>query len=424
MCLNPIKVGKHTYPCGKCPQCVRTRQLDYTQIMMRQSEKKGSCHFVTFTYDDLNIPIKCLDVSTGEIGFLSDLLCFSSLGEDERNVLREMYQVRILKDEKRPYNRFYHVDLVTSFGVYKLVYSLCRRDFRLWLKRARVRYERKFGKKLSDFTYCCFGEYGERSWRPHYHCNFYGLKDDEVNFMVSDWKNNYGYVLVKKVSSFSSADIARVCMYVGKYVSKGHMDCPELLKEGSLMEKPRPLISCGMSVQQGILSLFTLDGKLGIYQHCYLVEDIERIVQRMSYNIGNTNLFIGKHFYYAALRVPNDTYKQNSFVNGSFYDYEYQTSFYVKNFNDSAIEIGEKPHELSTCRFKASPLQLAISHYLRNMALQRTGKDGLEQIKTFDYDPTLREVYGEFNSYLLTLQSSEKEDASRKRQKDVSKSVF
>lgn len=423
MCLNPIKVGKDVYPCGKCLECIKSKQLDYSQLMMRQAERKGSCHFVTFTYNDFNVPIKCLDLSTGEVAFLDNIQAFPDLDLDKRLVLREMYQKRIV-DEKLPYNRFSHFIVVTSFGTYQLVYSLCRLNFRLWLKRARVRYERKFGRKLSDFTYFCFGEYGEKSWRPHYHCNFYGLSDEEINFIVSDWQNNYGYVLVKSVPCFSTQDIAKVCMYVGKYVSKGVADCPELFLDGSLMEKPRPLSSCGISVHHGLQSLFTLDGKLDFNSDCYSMEDIKRVFERMTFNFGGRDFFLGKHFYLRALRVPNETYKHRLYKDSHFYDYEFQTSYYIKSIDNEKIEIGEKPHALSTCAFKASALQLALSRYLRDLALQRTGEDGCRQLQMFDNTEELVNTYGDFSTYMQVLFSSHEKELSQRRQRQVSKSVF
>lgn len=422
MCYQPILVGKDSYPCGKCYECSKRKQLDYTQLMMRQVEVKGSLHFVTFTYNDLNIPIRCLDMSSGELGFLHDLSCFKDLGENERNIIRECYIQRV-KDRKEPYGRFHHEIISLSFGTFNCVYSLCRLDFRLWLKRARVNYERKFGKKLSDFTYFCFGEYGEKSWRPHYHANFYGLKDEEVNYIINDWKNRFGYVLSKSVPSFSSSEVARVSMYIGKYVSKGVADCEELLLDSSMMEKPRPLSSCGMSVRQGLLSILTLDGKLNPYDRVFAVEDIKRVVSRMRYSVGSSDFFLGSHFFKTALRVPNTTYR-NRVDSDVFSENEYQTSFYISEKTDEYYYVKEKPHSISSCLYKASPLQLAISDYIRGLALQANSEHNWSVLHSFKSTEEIYSHYGQFSDYVEYLQKSHIQDLQRSRQSQVSKSVF
>ena len=144
----------------------------------------------------------------------------------------------------------------------------------------------------------------------------------------------------------------------------------------------------------------------------------------MTFNFGGRDFFLGKHFYLRALRVPNVTYKQRLYKDSRFYDYEFQTSYYIKSFDNEKIEIGEKPHALSSCAFKASALQLALSRYLRDLALSRTVQDEFRQLQMFDNSKDLVNTYGDFSSYMQVLFSSHEKELSQRRKRQISKSVF
>lgn len=400
-CLHPTIIGRDKYPCGKCVNCIKSNQLDYAQIMALQASLKGSAHFITFTYSDDSLPIRVL-TGDGELSYL-----------DSNDFCRKHYLDSL--DGK-----IVHKNL----GLAIVCGSLRRKDIRMCLKRFRVYYERWKKKKLPQFSYCIVGEMGEKSYRPHYHGLFFGLDDEQVAFLAYLWKKDYGFSLVKNLPVVSNQDVARCCMYVAKYMKKGCSDCPELFLENSLMEKPRVLVSCGISVRQGTLSLLTLDGKLSLNQSYYYLEDIKRVVERMRFHFGGKDFILGKHFYRAALSIPNVTYKERLKQDSVFIDKEFQTSFDVLHMDSKSIQIYEKKHDPSSTRFKASPLQIAISYYLRNLANEREYKERFDLYKTFDSNEDLLSVYGSFVSYEQALQASKEAFEIRRRQQSVAKSVF
>lgn len=411
-CLSPILVGRDKFPCGKCTECIKMKQLDYAQVMAFQASKKGSAHFVTFTYQDDHLPIRLLDMESGEIRYLSD-----SQGD---SLLRSDYYKSL--PQVGSYRRYVH-SLWFQRPTYNMCASLRRRDFRLWLKRVRVYYERETGEHLPEFTYLCIGEYGEKTYRPHYHALFFGLSDRFIAYMVHDWNKRFGYTLAKTLPVASNQDVAKCCMYVAKYMNKGCADCPELFIPHSLMEKPRLMLSCGMSVRQGTRSLLTLDGALSLNQQSYDISDIERVIERMKFHFGGNDYILGKHFYLAALQIPNVTFNL-PYCGVDNEVTQFQTLFQFKYEKDNQIFIEEVKKPVSATRFKASPLQVAISYLLRTRANERDNRARQMQFDFFSSDPSLLQIYGSFENYEERDRYAKAKASYLKRKKSVSKSVF
>lgn len=407
MCLHPVRVGRDTYPCGKCLECIKSKQLDYAELMFTQAAKKHTCHFVTFTYDNDRLPIRCLDRQTGDIFYIDDCC-------DINNYLRNFY-FRSKKLDKP----FAHEDHGYRW---QMCQSLRRRDLRLWLKRERMRMQR-LGTPLPDFTYFAVGEYGEKSYRAHYHAMFFGLTTEQLNSICASWKKDFGYCLIKELPVLSSPDLARCSMYVAKYMNKGCADCPELLKDGSLMEKPRIMSSSGLSEREGLRSLFTLDGKLSIFATTFDKSDLNRVIERMNFDFGGKKFIIGKHFYKYALGIPNETFHQIANDANKFSSIDFQTTFEVYYESERKIYVHEVQREISTSRFKASPLQVALSYMLRSRVRKEDSILQAENLRNF-FAADLVEVFGNFENYKSCLLANEEKTLQIKRQKDVSRSVF
>lgn len=80
--------------------------------------------------------------------------------------------------------------------------SVSVREMQLWLKRLR----RVAGYPI---RYVVVGEYGEKTWRPHYHAALFGCSDPEL--VLKSWGK--GQVLVKGIGPESAA-------YIVSYVLK------------------------------------------------------------------------------------------------------------------------------------------------------------------------------------------------------------
>lgn len=241
-------------PCGKCIACLRARQNAFASRCIEESNKRGSFCFVTLTYREDCLPVAQslyrVSKDSGEMVRLSDNELIKDLKLtrplnkllsdvpkdkriDERYSFRRSIDVdrRRVTCQKSSFTPRYYDVYIPEFGDDEFDYlvrytpSVDSRDVRLWLKRARVRYERDHGFKLPDFSYACVSEYGARYCRPHYHLAFFGLNRLEVQWLCDQWP--YGYTQVKyvnRVNPDGTDGFQIASRYIGKYMSKGKFD--------------------------------------------------------------------------------------------------------------------------------------------------------------------------------------------------------
>lgn len=249
--VKPYVIDYIPVPCNKCINCLKNKQNVMVARSMAESEKRGSFVFVTLTYDEEHLPFAQslwrVSKDTGEYervygaevvvsarslrvnkkgqtvvnGRCSDKL------KDNATKIREFFKSVPLSDKPR-----YIEDEIPGFEDDEYIYrsrltpSCCRKDVQLWLKSARVAYERDRGFKLSPFSYIAVSEMGPRTCRPHYHLAFFGLNRLEVDWLVSRW--TYGYTCVKyvnRVNEDGTNGFEIASKYIGKYMSKGKFEC-------------------------------------------------------------------------------------------------------------------------------------------------------------------------------------------------------
>lgn len=150
-------------PCGHCIGCLRKKQNDWSIRISEQLKQSPLNCFVTLTYRDDTVPYG-IDSDSGQI----------------RKSLR--------KD-----------------------------DYQKFLKVLRSNLNRK-GVASPSFFVC--GEYGSRTFRPHYHIVVCGANTSLIESALDYWRDRHGFVLSKDIG-ISQKDRQCVGMYVGKYCSKG-----------------------------------------------------------------------------------------------------------------------------------------------------------------------------------------------------------
>lgn len=274
MCLNPTSIKKkklnvqtgrfedewQLVPCGKCLDCVKDRQNDIAVMCYRAADQYGSMEFVTLTYNNESIPMygRVYDEETGEV-----------VGEPFRltdNMEKKAREVYFSLNKDCLKTLAYSVgEGVEENFTLDIAPSLDRTDVRLWIKRARMQYQRHFGKKLPEFQYIVCGEYGPRTGRPHYHLGFFGLDHAQVDFMCRDWEKTHGFYKADSVIRFNPEDNSKsgyeaAAKYIGKYISKGKFE-DEKVKVGAV-EKPRKMASIHFGYGDDI-------DKLRAYHLCY-----------------------------------------------------------------------------------------------------------------------------------------------------------
>lgn len=174
-CVSPILIkdprnllvgGYPVYlqvPCNHCLGCLKKRQNDYSIRVAEELKNTPFNCFVTLTYREDSVPKAC-DPVTGE----------------ERNSLCSKHLTDFLKYMRR---------------------ELTRKGF------------------PSPRIFAC-GEYGSRTFRPHYHLCISGAVSSLLDQPFRYWRERYGFTQSKDIG-LSQKDRQCVGMYVGKYSSKG-----------------------------------------------------------------------------------------------------------------------------------------------------------------------------------------------------------
>lgn len=271
MCINPKTIAVQTgakargykdyklVPCGECIECQKDRQNEIAVMCHRTAEAYGSMQFVTLTYNNDHLPMyyRVYDEETGEA--VGDAIRLTPNYEKQA---REQY-LNSNKDTLRTMT-FEISDEEGSFYT-EVSPSLSRADVKEWLKVARIYYKRKYKENLPEFKYIVCGEYGPRTGRPHFHCGFFGLSKEQVDFLCRFWKN--GFYECDEVIRFNSNDHTQngwiaAAKYIGKYISKGKFEDPRV-KQGAV-EKPRKQASIHFGYKDDLqtLSIYLINRKL------------------------------------------------------------------------------------------------------------------------------------------------------------------
>lgn len=117
-CRNPYVSNGMAYGCGQCEECRVDKARIWTHRMMLEAGGHADNAFVSLTYDDKHLPV------------------WREGPEDGPHVLRPVLVVKDLQD---------------------------------WLKRIRKAVE------PARLRYFGVGEYGDITWRPHYHLALFGF---------------------------------------------------------------------------------------------------------------------------------------------------------------------------------------------------------------------------------------------------------
>lgn len=182
-------------PCGQCIGCRLQYSRDWATRCMLEAKEWENNHFITLTYNDMNIPLNTvIDTKTGEV--------------IEKGTLKPDELTKFMKDLRRHYE--YHE------------------------KHKNIRF------------YAC-GEYGEKYERPHYHAIIFNLPINDLERhkktpegMLYTSKTiekiwGKGYVVIAEVNWNTAAYVARYMLKkqkgqnAGEYYEKKAVE-PEFVR--------------------------------------------------------------------------------------------------------------------------------------------------------------------------------------------------
>lgn len=217
--INPIITDFIDIPCGKCIGCLLDRSQQWaTRCMLEAKYHEHNC-FITLTYNDDHLPNK-------------------------RNYI--------------------DLDGVFSESPFR---TLQKRDFQLFMKRLR--------KEIDPvkIRYFACGEYGSKTYRPHYHAIIFGYDFPDKEYLKENFRGEKYYIskqLEKCWSDINGDKIGNVlvtdisydtCAYVARYCLKKTDNDLSLFYDYYNLDKEFTL----MSRKPGIGRLFYDEFKNSIY---------------------------------------------------------------------------------------------------------------------------------------------------------------
>lgn len=255
MCLYPMTriikdalTGEErevTYPCGVCPECVVAKQRDMAALTILEAKKvKQPMYFFTFTYDNDCIPIYRVVKSSS-----NDVVERRFVTEEEDKKVRPFIISQGRYSRAVQYNvgedfKYYFADGEYSHTEPASVYytpSIRNHDLQNLVKNFRA--QLSYHNQYKGISYSAVGEYGSKSFRPHFHMIVFGINEEQADLLSKLWK--FGQVDYKR-SQGTPQDVLRSSLYTSKYINKGCFENGWL--KGRFVQRPHRMSSQGFGI--------------------------------------------------------------------------------------------------------------------------------------------------------------------------------
>lgn len=244
MCLRPItrKIESHgickivTHPCGKCLECVSQLQNDWANRMSDEFKNWKHAYFGTFTYGNSCLPY--VDVVPSDLP--EDKLSYLVSALRKLPFSESLMKARARNDDFSDYLTPSSPSDLVSF---KVPY-VSKYDIQCFIKRVRIKYERKYCEPLEMKYFIC-SEYGPCTLRPHYHAIFFSNVCWErfAPFVYSSY--TLGAIRKFHELELRNGNISDACAYCAKYCCKPEeFENPYVV--AGLIPKPFRLMSKGI----------------------------------------------------------------------------------------------------------------------------------------------------------------------------------
>jgi len=188
ICSNPMPLKQEsgeiiTVPCGRCMPCRVNHAQEWALRIETEMKDCYSAYFITLTYDDAQIPRN--DLGNG-ILHKPDLQKFFK-------------RLRYYADQ-------YYKTQMENLGFNQTL-------------------------KVPSIRYYAVGEYGEETYRPHYHAIVFNIPTETIKYLERIWQ--HGFV---KIGTVTPKSIRYVTKYITKWDSRD-LDTKELIKPFNVMSK-------------------------------------------------------------------------------------------------------------------------------------------------------------------------------------------
>lgn len=399
---NPYTQERVSVPCGKCSTCRNARAFKWITRLELERSSHPYCVFFTLTYKDKYVP---------KVYYSKSEDCFR---DSDGNIVCYLND---LKNEKKQ-----HFDL-KSFTAKDWAYLYNARvfyvhdysDVQNFVKRLRNRvYENEANVCKNHIRYYIVGEFGETTYRPHYHGLLFfdspWLAKNAASVISSCWtvdgryscNDTLGTVDVQHVASSASS-------YVASYLNS-YGDLPKVYQCSQF--RPRALFSRSPTIGS-------------------LYFDKEKVVEIFSSGACTCSVYDRKHNQYVQRPLPNfletrlyprfkgfgsidDSCKFRIYKylfetkSRSYKDFLDETEKYCLDYDNTVSEYLRKV----ACSPSAFTRLYSIANRLRYNFMC------LPVISTSDYFNKILNYYENKKSYLLCQQLKMEKDYSRDPFKD------
>lgn len=242
-CMNPQRVynkysNEYVYaPCGRCPECLKRKSLEWTERLTQERYCWRYCLFFTLTYDNDHVPVLKHDTTHTYLFDLSTAHQHPVLGgvfidrADLMDKLTDVERIRLNNwiDGQPDGVKYLSVGDAQRF-VKRVRSSLSRKV------KSKISYDRQNSIKSSltdrdaKIRYFLCGEYGETTCRPHYHGIF---------FFNSEFTASCIEEVIREVWPFGAVNSSFVAESNASYVA-GYVNCSYNLPQVLLHERIRP----------------------------------------------------------------------------------------------------------------------------------------------------------------------------------------
>lgn len=166
--------------CGKCPECLMRKSGRNTLLALQESSENKYCFFITLTYDDINIPVAMLK-DKNESRYFIDMTRRKLHPKIENSPYRTsstykqvLFTLNKKNIDEKLFKRFYKKSRSKSRYFkrkpFPYISILSKEDLQKFIKRLRFQISKVFDE---DIRYFACGEYGPKTFRPHYHVLLY-----------------------------------------------------------------------------------------------------------------------------------------------------------------------------------------------------------------------------------------------------------
>lgn len=264
-CRNPYRVvnqrGKEILcRCGKCSDCQNSKSVKYTEMIKRASSEYKYTYFFTLTYNERCVPKVVLFedkptpiVTDEELELFLNITNSEEMNDADKSIYARSITTRPLKDKKRRFKpvpeygsilfkipftkfdnenfkKFYSKSNIISkyatqseinfFNSNRVLRVLRKKDVQNFIKKLRFNIS-TCDELVGDTTisYYFVGEYGPRTFRPHYHgllfFNNESLLQKIKELLIQSW--NFGRVEEPGLADNSGACCSYVASYCNSY---------------------------------------------------------------------------------------------------------------------------------------------------------------------------------------------------------------